>query len=39
MVDLSTWGITKKVSIGYLACRPNINKNVVSFMVLLKDVL
>ena len=39
MVDLSTWGIPKIISIGNLDCRPNIKKNGVSCMVVLKDVL
>ena len=40
VVDLpTTWGISKIISIGNLACRPNIKKNTVSCMVELKDVL
>ena len=33
VVDLLTWGIPKIVSIGNLACRPNIKKNSVSCIV------
>ena len=39
VVDLPTWGITKIISIGNLACRPNIKKNGVSCIVGLKGVL
>ena len=39
VVDLLTWGIPKIISIGNLACRPNIKKNGVSCIVELKDVL
>ena len=39
VVDLPTWGIPKIISIGNLACRPNIKKNGVSCIVDLKDVL
>ena len=38
MVDLSTWGIPKIISIGNLACRPNIETNSVLSMIILKDV-
>ena len=39
VVDLSTWGIPKIISIGNLACRPNIKKNAVSCIVVLKSAL
>ena len=39
VVDLPTWGIPKIISIGNLACRPNIKKNGVSCIVELKYVL
>ena len=39
VVDLPTWGIPKIISIGNLACNPNIKKNDVSCIVELKDVL
>ena len=39
VVDLPTWGIPKIISIGNLACHPNIKKNGVSCIVELKDVL
>ena len=39
VVDLPTWGISKIISIGNLACRPNIKKNGISCIVELKDVL
>ena len=40
VVDLPTWGIPKIISIGNVACRPNIKKNdVFSCIVELKDVL
>ena len=39
VVDLPTWGIPKIISMGNLACRPNIKKNGVSCIVELKDVL
>ena len=39
VVNLPTWGIPKIISIGNLACRPNIKKNGVSCIVELKDVL
>ena len=39
VVDLPTWGIPKIISLGNLACRPNIKKNGVSCIVELKDVL
>ena len=39
VVDMPTWGILKIISIGNLACRPDIKKNGVSCTVELKDVL
>ena len=39
VVDLPTWGIPKIISIGNLACHPNIKKNDISCMVVLEDVL
>ena len=39
MMGLPTRGIPKIISIGNLACRPNIKKNGVSCIVELKDVL
>ena len=39
VVDLPTWEIPKIISIGNLACRPNIKKNGVACIVELKDVL
>ena len=36
VVDLPTWGILKIISIGNLACRPNIKKNGVSCIVELR---
>ena len=38
VMDLPTWGIPNIISIGNLACRPNIKKNGVSCIVELKDV-
>ena len=40
VIDLpTTWGIPKIISKGNLACRPNIKKNGVSYIVELKNVL
>ena len=39
VVDLPTWGIPNIISIGNLACRPNIKKDGVSCIVEQKDVL
>ena len=39
VVDLPTWGTPKIISIGNIACRPNIKKNDVSCVVVQKDVL
>ena len=39
VVDLPTWGIPNVISIGNLAYRPNIEKNGVSCIVELNDML
>ena len=39
MVDLPAWEMPKIISIGNLACFPNIKKNGVSCIVELKGVL
>ena len=39
VMDLQRWGIPRIIAIGNFACRPDIKKNGVSCIVVLKNVV